>query len=377
MKLGIDVSTYLEELASGAKYYDHGIQIDPLDCFYKNGVKSMRIRLWNNPYSSDGKPYLGGTCDLANFIKLAHLAISKGYSIYLDFHYSDFWADPGKQTKPKAWNDLDFNSLVNKVYQYTFDTLQVIKNENIDLEMIQVGNEITNGILWPDGRLIEASGERLNYESLAKLLKAGLTACKEVYPNALRMLHLERSYDLKIYDEFFSNMLKNDVDFEVIGASYYPYWHGTMDELIANLTYQRNKYHKMIMIAELGYAFTLEDYILNNNGQIGLVVNKNNLKSFSFVKKYPFTKDGQAKFINDFLDKCLKNGIDAIYYWEPLWIPGNNICWASEEALEYIGEVGKPTRNEWSNQCMFDYNGNMNPSFKTYKIWRFQITGGR
>ena len=368
MKLGIDVSTYLEELSNGAKYYKEGKLIDPLDEFIKNGVNSMRIRLWNNPYSLDGKSYLGGTCDLKNFLDLAKLASSKGFGIYLDFHYSDFWADPGKQFKPKSWKDLSLDELVEEVRNYTLNTLIVIKDSGIDLEMIQVGNEITNGMLWPEGRLIEhGDDERTNYESLAKLLKAGLDACKEIFPNALRMLHLERSYDLKVYDEFFSKMEENGVSFEVIGASYYPYWHGSVSELMANLNYQKNKYHKIVMVAELGYAFTLEDYILNNNGNNDLVVNNTNLDSFSFTKKYPFTIDGQAAFIKDFLATCRKNNVDGIYYWEPLWIPGDNICWASREGEEYIGEEDKATRNEWCNQCLFDYKGNMNKGFNEFK----------
>ena len=372
MRLGIDVSTYLEELASGAKYYKEIdgklISIDPLDEFVINGVKSMRIRLWNNPYNN-GIKYLGGTCDIDNFLSLAKLAISKGYTIYLDFHYSDFWADPGKQTKPKAWEGLNFSELVNEVYQYTIDTLKLIKANGIDLEMIQVGNEITNGMLWPDGRLIEhGTNPRTNYENLSLLLKAGLNACKEIYPNALRMLHLERSYDKKTYTEFFKEMEKYNAPYEVIGASYYPYWHGTMDELMDNLTTQRKLFGKKLVIAEVGYAFTLEDYIYNNNGVINLVVNKDNLESFGFVKKYPFTKDGQERFIKDFLKKCLDNSIDGVYYWEPVWIPGDNICWASIEGQKYINELGKSTRNEWSNQCLFDYKGVMNKAFMAYKL---------
>lgn len=369
MKLGIDVSTYFEEIDNGAKYYQDNKEIDPLKEFIKNDVKQMRIRVWVNPYSENGCKYLGGTCDLNNFLRLARLAKSYGYDIYLDLHYSDFWADPGKQTKPKDWMKLSFDELVKKVYNYTIDVLKIIKKENIDLKMIQVGNEITNGMLWPDGRLIEhEEAPRTNYENLSKLLKAGLSACHELYPNADRMLHLERSYDLKTYEEFFTNMQNYGVEYEVIGASYYPYWHGTMEELFKNLCHQRKLFNKKLVIAELGYAFTLEDYILNNNGNIDLVVNKNNLENFSFVKKYPFTKDGQALFISDFIKGCIENKIDEVYYWEPLWIPGDGICWASVDGEKYIGEEGKPTRNEWSNQCLFDYKGNMNPGFNKYKL---------
>lgn len=370
MKLGIDVSTYFEEIDNGAKYYKNGKQVDPLKEFVNNDVKSMRIRVWNNPYSEDGKKYLGGTCDLNNFIRLAHLAISYGYTIYLDLHYSDFWADPGKQIKPKDWTNLDNSELEKKVYDYTKEVLEKIKKENIDLEMIQVGNEITNGMLWPNGRLLEnEDGTRSNYETLARFLKAGFKACKEIYPKALRMIHLERSYDKKIYTEYFSNMARLGVEYEVIGASYYPYWHGTFDQLFDNLLTQRELFEKKLVIAELGYAFTLENYILTNNGtKHELVVSEDNLESFHMVKEYPLTKDGQASFVESFIKRAQDSDIYAIYYWEPIWIPGDGICWASVEGEKYIHEEGKPTPNEWSNQCLFDYEGNMNPSFSKYTL---------
>ena len=368
MKLGIDVSTYFEEIDNGAKYYKDGIIIDPLKEFIRNDVKSMRIRVWNEPYE-DGKKYLGGTCDANNFIKLAKLAKSYGYTIYLDLHYSDFWADPGKQTKPKAWTNYSIQELEKAVYDFTKEVLLKAKSEQIDLEMIQVGNEITNGMLWPEGRLIEhEDGSRSNYETLAKFLKAGFKACTEIYPNALRMIHLERSYDTKIYTEFFSNMERLGVEYDVIGASYYPYWHGTFDQLFENLNTQRKLFNKKIVIAELGYAFTLENYILTNNGiSHELVVSNDNVDSFGMVKEFPLTKEGQASFVESFINRAKENDVYGIYYWEPLWIPGENICWASIEGEKYIHEENKPTANEWSNQCLFDYQGNMNSSFYKYK----------
>ena len=372
MKLGIDVSTYFEEIDNGAKYYKDGILVDPLKEFINNDVKSMRIRVWVNPYSEDGKKYLGGTCDLDNFIRLARLALSYGFTIYLDLHYSDFWADPGKQTKPKEWMNLSKGELEKKVYSYTKEVLERIRSENINLEMIQVGNEITNGMLWPDGRLKEhEDGTRSNYEPLAKFLKAGFRACREIYPKALRMIHLERSYDTKVYTEFFSNMERLGVDYDVIGARYYPYWHGTIDELFSNLNTQKKLFNKKIVIAEVGYAFTLENYILTNNGENHkLVVGEDNLDTFKMVKEFPLTIDGQASFVESFLDRAQKEDVYGVYYWEPLWIPGDGICWASVDGERYIHEEGKPTANEWSNQCLFDYNGNMNPSFKKYTLKR-------
>lgn len=369
MILGIDISTYFEEMASNAKYYVDNNLVDPLDLFRENGVDYMRIRIWNNPYDENGTPYLGGTCDEENFIKLAKLARSRGYKILLDFHYSDFWADPGKQILPKEWSNLTLEELEVKIYEFTFNVLTRAKEEGVDVELVQIGNEITNGICWPLGRLIENTEEgiRGNYSSLVRLLKEGIRASKEVFPNIRIILHLERSYDQKVYYEFFNQMRINNVSYDIIGASYYPYWHGTFDEFFANMNMCQSEFNKDVMVMELGYGFTLEDYIKNNNGIAQLVVNDTNLDSFHFNKPYPLTQEGQKDFVKDFLKRAKENDIKGVFYWEPLWIPGENICWASKAGQKYINEEGKSTRNEWANQCLFDYDGHATLAFYEFK----------
>lgn len=367
MKLGIDVSTYLEELDHGAKYYDGNKVVDPLDMFYANGVDSMRIRLWVDPTSDSGEPYLAGNCNLDTFLKLATLAKNKGYSIMLDFHYSDFWADPGKQFIPKSWAHLSFDQLVQKVYDYTKETLLTIAQHGIKLEYIQVGNEITNGTLWPHGRLVEhPNGPRTNYDSLIRLLKAGIAACREVTPNSQLILHLEKSYDQAIYNEYFTHMIQAGVDFDIIGYSYYPYWHGTFDQFYANVDFCK-KFGKRQMVVELGYAFTAEDYIRHDHGGAHLVVSADNMDSLGFTQEYPISSDGQKHFTEQFLQLAEQHGIEGVYWWEPLWIPGDGICWASEAAMKYIHEEGKSSRNEWANQCLFDYRGRKLPAFDAFK----------
>ena len=148
MILGIDVSTYIEELEHGAKFYDGDLQIDPLDAFRQNGVNYMRIRVWNDPYSDKKEPYLAGNCDIENYIKLGKLAKSKGFHLLMDLHYSDFWADPAKQMTPKAWRGLSVDELAAKVYEFTKECLKRASDEDVLPELIQVGNEITNGFLW-------------------------------------------------------------------------------------------------------------------------------------------------------------------------------------------------------------------------------------
>lgn len=366
MILGIDVSTYLEELEFGAKYFDGDTEIDPLDAFLANGVDFMRIRLWNSPYSESGEPYLAGSCDLNNYIRISKLAKSKGFRLLLDFHYSDFWADPAKQFIPKAWQAYNIDELVYAVYEFTKSTLAEAKRAGVLPDMIQVGNEITNGMLWPLGKLEDSQGKRGNYDAFCRLVDAGCRACREEAPNSKIVLHLERSNDKAVYQEFFGEMQRANIDFDVIGASYYPYWHGTPDELFENLNACR-KFGKEIMVVELGYGFTTESYLLDGEEK-RLVIDANRAYVKGFTEKYPVTPVGQAEFVRDFLAQARENKIDGVFYWEPLWLPGEKICWASEAGQKYIHEEGKSTSNEWANQCLFDYNGRKLAAFDEYKV---------
>ena len=365
MILGIDVSTYPEELAGGAVYYEGDTPIDPLDAFRRNGVDYMRIRIWNHPWGPNGEPYLAGTCDLNNYVKLGTLAKSKGYRLYMDLHYSDFWADPGKQFPPREWEGYTVDQLETAVYDFTRHCLTVAREAGVAPDIIQVGNEITNGILWPVGRLSEGEGERGNYENLCRLLRAGCRACREEAPHARIMLHLERSNDCAVYGEFFSHMESAGVPYDIIGASYYPYWHGTPDELFTNLDACR-RFGKELMIAELGYGFTTEAYSLGGENK-RLVIDAERAYVKGVSERYPLTPEGQADFVRDMLHAAQEHGIAGVFYWEPLWLPGEGMCWASPAAQAYIHEEGKSTANEWANQCLFDYRGRMLPAFREYR----------
>ncbi len=366
MRLGADISTYLEELRHGAVFRRDGRVTDPLDELRKNGVDCVRLRLWNDPYSEDGKPYLAGTCDINNFIELAQLVTGKGFSVMLDFHYSDFWADPGKQFIPKAWRGLDAVGLERAVYDFTCDTLLRLNHEGISPAYIQVGNEITNGMLWPAGRLDESTRPRGNYDALCRLLDAGSLACREISPQSRLILHLERSHDKAVYREFLSETAARGVDYDILGVSYYPYWHGTMDQLFDNLNACR-AFGKDIMIVETGYGFTFESYI-SGGGEARLVVDANRLSQLGLQMKYPLSPEGQAGFVRELLARAKSSGLAAVFWWEPLWLPGEGICWASEAGQDYICESGKSTANEWANQCLFDYSGNMLPAFDEFRL---------
>lgn len=364
MILGIDVSTYLEELFHGAKYYDGDAVIDPLDAFVHNGVDYMRIRIWNDPKSPDGKPYLAGDCDIDNYVRLGRLAKEKGYKLLMDLHYSDFWADPGKQMIPKAWADYGIDEMVDAVYSFTKECLQTAVREGVAPALIQVGNEITNGILWPVGKL-EIDGKRGNYDNFCRLIGAGCSACREICPEARIILHLERSNDKAVYQEFYTEMANHGISYDIIGASYYPYWHGTPAELMENLNACK-RFGKEIMVVELGYGFTDKGYTLGGEER-RLVIDAERAVVPGVTDRYPLTPEGQAEYIKDFLALVRENGIAGVFYWEPLWLPGEGICWASEAGQAYIHEEGKSTSNEWANQCLFDYEGKKLPAFDEFK----------
>ena len=369
MILGVDTSTYLEELEVGNKFYLDGKEIDPLDRFIQNGVNYMRIRLWHNPYTLDGKPYGAGTCDYNYFIRLAKLAQSKGFKILLDIHYSDFWVDPAKQVLPKAWKDHSYEEVLKDVYEYTKETLLNAKKDGVEISLIQIGNEITNGLLWPYGKLLENpnGGVRLGYDKVCALLKEGIKATKETTPDCKIIIHLERVYDTEVYDEYLTQLEKYGVEYDILGASYYPYWHGTFDDLYRTLNLCRNKFKKQVMVMELGYAFTLEDYKEGCNNH--LVIREDTYSLYGFKKEFDFTKEGQAAFIKAFLKRAEEEKLDGVFFWEPLLIPGEGIKWGTKEAQIYnAGAFIKEERSDWCNQCFADYKGNLLPSFDAYTL---------
>ena len=150
---GMDLSTLLEMERCGAKYYDHGQEMDILDIMKKYDVDTIRLRLWNDPKSESGEPYGAGNNDLAETIAIGKRVTDAGLGVLLNFHYSDFWADPGKQIKPKAWASYGVEELEKAVYDFTKDSLQKVLDAGVNVTMIQVGNELSNGLLWPEGQL--------------------------------------------------------------------------------------------------------------------------------------------------------------------------------------------------------------------------------
>ena len=357
---GVDISTLLEEEACGARYFDGGREGELLGILKKYNINSVRLRLWNDPYSETGEPYGAGTNDLKKLLILAKRVKAAGMSILLDLHYSDFWADPGKQTLPKAWRGLGVDELEGAVYDYTLEVLEALKANDTLPDLVQVGNELTNGLMWPTGLKPE-------YDNIAKYVSAGIRAVKKISPDSLIMIHLDNGGNNPMYVDWFDNYIKRGEDFDIIGLSYYPFWHGTLDALEYNMHDMAKRYGKKIAVAEVSMGFTMEDYAVYE--KLAPEERKGYATRPDLVEglEYPMTKEGQSDFMADFMNR-VKNvpGGMGFYYWEPAWIPVPGCGWATKAALSYTGEKG-PGGNEWANQALFDYDGNSLPALGTIR----------
>jgi arabinogalactan endo-1,4-beta-galactosidase len=238
--------------ATGYKFYDiDGTQKDCLQLLKDKGMNTIRLRVWVNP--SNDK--INGHCSPAETVALAVRAKNLGMRVMIDFHYSDSWADPGKQTKPAAWANHTFAELLNDVYNHTFDVLNALKTAGVTPEWVQIGNEIPSGILWPEGN-------STNFSQLAQLLNKGYDATKAVNSTIKVIVHIDKGNDNARFRWFFDNATANNVKYDVIGMSYYPYWlnsdyTATIGALQNNLNDMASRYGKEVMIVEVGGDFTL------------------------------------------------------------------------------------------------------------------------
>ncbi|MES2891277.1 MAG: beta-galactosidase GalA [Bacteroidota bacterium] len=241
--LGADISFLPELEAKGIKFSDKGVEKDAIQILKDHGFNYVRLRLFNDPSRDSGYSPKKGFCDLANTKKMAKRVKDAGMKLLLDFHYSDTWADPGKQYKPAAWRGENFSQLKKSVYEFTKQVMQELKDQGTIPDMVQVGNEINHGIIWPEGSVS-------NLDSLAHLLNAGTAAVKAVDPRIVMMLHvaLGGQHDESAF--FIDNMVKRGVHFDVIGESYYPKWHGTLGDLESNLQKLATRYDKDVIVVE-------------------------------------------------------------------------------------------------------------------------------
>ncbi len=362
---GMDLSTLKEVESLGGKFYDHGVEKDVFDILKSYDVNAVRLRLWNDPYTEDGIPYGAGTNDLPTTIELAKRALSHDMEVLLDLHYSDFWADPGKQRVPKAWRGMNADQLEQAVYDFTRDTLLAMKEAGAFPTLIQVGNELTNGTLWP-------LGKKPNYDNLARFISAGIRGVRSVDAQMPVMLHLDNGGNNEMYRDWFDHYIERGEDFQIIGLSYYPFWHGSLDDLKNNMNDIAVRYGKELVIAEVSMGFTMEDYA--EYEKLGPDERKGFATKPELAAKVPFpmTKEGQKDFLQalfDVIGQVPDGKGKGYFYWEPAWIPVPGSGWATEGALEYIEEKG-PGGNEWANQALFDYDGNALPALEIIRDYQ-------
>ncbi|MFM2480845.1 arabinogalactan endo-beta-1,4-galactanase [Celerinatantimonas sp. YJH-8] len=355
---GADISILPDVEQHGGKFYNRqGVEQDPLLILKNNGINYVRIRLWNDPQDAKGNPYGGGNNDLKTDLALAKRAHALGLKLLLDFHYSDFWTDPGKQFKPKAWKDLDYQQLTARLGQYTQQTVAAFVKAGVSPDMIQIGNEINSGILWPTGKSWGQDGHE--FDRLANMLKVAIKGAKASDPNALIMLHLAKGADQNMYKWWFGEITKRDVPFDIIGVSFYPYWDGKIPALLANLKQIAAQYNKDVIVAETQYGYSTTDCDKTPN---------------SFGEKeakesgYPGTVQGQADFLHDLItavNQVPQHRGKGIFYWEPLWLPVKGSTWATPAGMDYINDHWQQG-NSRENQDLFDCHGKVLPSIQVF-----------
>lgn len=254
--MGADISFLPELEARGMKFYDNGVEKDAIAILKDHGFNYVRLRLFNDPSIDSGYSPKKGFCDLSHTLSMAKRVKASGLKLLLDFHYSDYWADPEKQYKPASWKGLSFSVLKDSVYAYTKSVIGALKKQSTLPDMVQIGNEVNHGIIWPEGHVG-------NLDNLAGLIKAGTNAAMEVDSSIIIMLHiaLGGQNDESVF--FIEEMMARGVLFDVLGQSYYPKWHGTLDDLRNNLTDLSKKYGDVILVEYSQLKNEINDIVFN------------------------------------------------------------------------------------------------------------------
>jgi arabinogalactan endo-1,4-beta-galactosidase len=246
---GVDVSTALSLEESGVTFRDTDGQVaDLFDVLAESGVTDVRVRVWNDPWDAQGHGYGAGNVDVERAVEIGERATAAGLGVLVDFHYSDFWADPSKQKAPKAWADLAVAEKAAAVETYTAVSLQAFEDAGVDVTMVQVGNETNNGVAGVTG-----------WDDMAQVFSAGSAAVRDVLPDALVALHFTNPESAGRYAGYAAELDARNVDYDVFASSYYPFWHGTLDNLTTVLSDVAATYGKKVMVAETSWARTLED----------------------------------------------------------------------------------------------------------------------
>ena len=315
LDFGTDLSFTPQELAAGARFSYHGQQQSPVAIMKENGANYVRMRLWVNPPP--------GYSDLASDLALARSVHAAGMKIYLDIMYSDFWADPQHQDIPAAWQGQDLAQLTTTVQSYTQQVISPFARQGTPADLVSIGNEIRNGILWPIGQVNDPSIPA-DYDNLATLFKAGVAGARAGNPAGHRlliMMHYDQGGNNGLSQAFFQNLSAEGVPFDVIGLSYYPFFHGTISAMRQNVDALATQFHKPIVIAETQYPWTLA----NGNSPIGDSTGNFVWQPSQLSTGYPASPGGQLSFVTDELSILAQvpGGLGAgLFYWAPDWIPG-------------------------------------------------------
>jgi glycosyl hydrolase family 53 protein len=364
---GMDASAVLSVEKSGAKYYGYdGKEQDVFETLAESGVNYIRLRVWNNPYDENGNGYGGGDNDVATAIELGKRATQYGMKVNIDFHYSDFWADPKRQHAPKAWEGMSADEKADALYDFTKESLTQILDAGVDVGMVQVGNEINNGM----------SGET-DVPAVMGLLSAGSRAVREIadsYGKDIRIvLHYTNIEDNEEVDTMAANLKEYGVDYDIFGLSYYPFWDGTNENMQNVAKNIMDRYGKKVVIAETSYCYTEKDGDGFGNSFDGIE---------DAVDGYAPTVQSQATMIRDICAAANEVGVLGVFYWEGTWIPvgsedqDNSALWekyGSGWASSYSAEYDPDDAGlyyggcSWDNQAMFDFTGHPLPSLNVFR----------
>lgn len=365
---GMDVSSVIAEEESGVVYYDeNGEQQDLFQILAESGVNYIRVRVWNDPYDSDGNGYGGGNNDVAKAAEIGKRAAKYGMKLSVDFHYSDFWADPAKQFAPKAWEEMSFEDKQQALYDFTLESLNTIAKAGGDIGMVQIGNEINNGM----------AGET-NEGQVIELLKQGSAAVRAFAGKQKQDVAIAVHYTgIDDKQQIMSHLQKLEeagLDYDVFGVSYYSFWHGTMENLVGVLKEINDTYGKETCVMETSYAYTLEEG--DGSG--------NSVGEADLVDGYAATVQSQATNTRDIMAAASEAGALGVFYWEGAWVPvgsasdyaGNQKLWeqyGSGWASSYAGKYDPDDAGKyyggssWDNQAFFDFEGKKLPSLDVFK----------
>ena len=387
---GMDISAVLALENSGVKYYNFdGEEQDVFMTLAQAGVNYIRLRVWNDPYDENGNGYGGGNNDVATAITLGQRATQYGMKVCIDFHYSDFWADPKKQFVPKAWEGMDIEEKSDALYNFTLENLTQILDAGVDVGMVQVGNEINNGMCGET----DASNVRKLLASGSKAVRDAATASgKDIlvvdagtcityeFIDAAGRYHGGNIDDMKKLDTLLTGLQVKEIDYDIVGLSFYPYWHGTMDDLKNAIIHIRDTYGKKVYVAENAYCYTSED----GDGSANSIKGTDDL-----AEGYSASVQGQANEVRDVCAAASEAGAEGIFYWEGTWIPvgpadaDNSAIWekyGSGWASSYAGGYDPKDAGQyyggssWDNQAMFDFTGHPLASLNIFKYLKYGAT---